>query len=72
MNRKGQQSAISIGLIWIILLIIIFVGLGTFMGVASDSNRTNGVGGVAGWFFGSWQLIIFLCVIVYFLWSMGR
>lgn len=72
MSRKGQQSAISISLLIIIVLIILFVGLGQFFGTAGDVMHTTANTGYVGWFFSNWLLMIVFTVITWMLYMIMR
>lgn len=72
MNKKGQQSFLVIICIIAIVCFILFVGLGEFFGVASDTMASNGVGGIAGWFFGDWIYIVLLMVFTWIAWMVFK
>jgi len=71
MNRQGQVGAFGIILL-IILFIFLFTYIAPFLGIASDAMLAgNNLTGVAGFFFGNWMGVIFLMFIVVVLWKIA-
>lgn len=73
MSKKAQSQSVLviIGIITIIL-IIVFIGLGEFLGTASDVMCSANISGFAGWFFCNWLLVIILTIFVWIMWMMYR
>jgi len=72
-NRKGQDhSLLQIIMYMIIFIIIIFIGLGEFLGVASSVNNESANVGYSGWFFSNWITIIVIIVILWVFWMIYR
>lgn len=68
MNKRAQAgSVLTVICMIIILSIILFVGLGEFLGTASDINNTVADVGYTGWFFSNWLTIIVFIFILYIL-----
>jgi hypothetical protein len=66
MNNRGQSALHTIGILFIVFTILVFVG--DFFGVAADSNSASATSGFGGFFFSNWNMFIYLGFFVAVAW----